>query len=134
MKSTGTDVTTNTHAGAAGVTVTFAEPIVTTTSTSTSTSSSTSSTSSTTTTTTTPPSNLGSIRLQSNPSVRTQIKLDGNIANSRGLIAEGAPGFHGLCFSDVPGYTTPPCTAGNVAIGSPATSSPPSSSSAGTSR
>lgn len=119
VKSTATEFTTNTHAGASGVTVTFAEPIVTTTSTSTSTTSSTSSTSSTTTTTTTPPTNLGSIRVESVPPVRTQIKLDGNIANSWGLDWVKVPqGFHGLCFSDVPGYTTPPCTAVNVAIGS----------------
>ena len=52
----------------------------------------------------------GLLRVTSSPAVPTQVTVDGAIANSWGLSwVQRTPGSHQVCFTAVPGYTTPPC-------------------------
>ena len=54
--------------------------------------------------------NVGALRVTTSPAVTSQITVDGNIADTWGLTwLKLAPGSHAVCFSSVPGYTTPAC-------------------------
>lgn len=53
----------------------------------------------------------GRLRVTTNPPVPSRIFVDGVPRNDWGLDWLGLPaGSHDVCFSDVPGFTTPPCT------------------------
>ena len=53
---------------------------------------------------------FGLLRVTTSPALPSQISIDGSIADSWGLNWLHYPtGSHTVCFSDVPGYTTPPC-------------------------
>ncbi len=67
---------------------------------------------------------FGNLRVTTVPAVPSQISIDGVGAQSFGLDwVKVAPGSHEICFSDVPGYATPPCetvvvVAGNTTVAS----------------
>ena len=61
---------------------------------------------------------LGMLRVTTSPAVPSQISIDGHIADTWGLNwLEISTGSHLICYSHIPGYTTPPCAAVNVTVG-----------------
>ena len=63
-------------------------------------------------------SGVGYLRVTTSPAVKSQILIDGNIADSWGLNwMEITPGTHGLCFTRVEGYTEPACQVVTVSAG-----------------
>ena len=55
-------------------------------------------------------SGFGLLRVTTSPALPSQISIDGSIADSWGLNWLHYPtGSHTVCFSDLPGYGTPPC-------------------------
>ena len=64
------------------------------------------------------PTGFGNLRVTTSPPVPTQISIDGVGAQPFGLDwVKVAPGPHEICFSDVPGYDTPPCEMVTVVDG-----------------
>ncbi|GEM_PF-911440 len=64
------------------------------------------------------PTNEGYLRLTTAPAVPSQITIDGNVADSWGLQWVGlSPGQHEICFSDVPGFSTPGCKTVTIVDG-----------------
>lgn len=64
----------------------------------------------------------GLLRVASNPAVPTQVSIDGNIADSWGLVwMKGSAGSHTVCLAHVDGWTEPPCQVVTVSIGATTT-------------
>jgi hypothetical protein len=62
--------------------------------------------------------NVGALRVTTSPAVTSQITVDGNIADTWGLTwLKLPPGSHTVCFSAVPGYTTPGCQTPTISNG-----------------
>jgi hypothetical protein len=60
----------------------------------------------------------GLLRVTTSPSVPAQIILDGTIADTYGTTyVKESPGAHTVCFTDVQGFTTPPCQTVTVTAG-----------------
>lgn len=61
----------------------------------------------------------GLLRVTTSPAVASRVSLDGVVRSDWGLNWLTVPaGAHEVCFSDVPGFTTPPCEAVTVNEGS----------------
>lgn len=61
---------------------------------------------------------VGLLRVTTNPAVPSQITVDGHITDTYGTTwVKTAPGSHAVCFSDVPGFSTPPCQTVSVTSG-----------------
>jgi hypothetical protein len=61
---------------------------------------------------------VGFLRVTTNPSLPSQITVDGKLRSTYGSInLEAAPGSHQVCFREVEGYTTPGCQTVNVTKG-----------------
>ncbi|MDQ6949561.1 MAG: SBBP repeat-containing protein, partial [Actinomycetota bacterium] len=61
---------------------------------------------------------VGFLRVTTNPSLPSQITVDGVLRSTYGSInLEAAPGAHQICFREVEGYTGPGCQSVNVVKG-----------------
>jgi hypothetical protein len=64
----------------------------------------------------------GLLRVTTSPGLPTQILVDGQIADSRGLNwVKLAPGTHTICFTHVEGWTEPPCQTLTMTSGATST-------------